>query len=95
MPRLLTCTPMTCSGSITPKLGRDDRAAVAALRAVALVAEAGHQFRERSRDPPVSQPGSASGPEKPKPGSDGATTWNASAGSPPCARGIGQRADDR
>ena len=26
-------------------------------------------------------------PEKPKPGSDGQTTWNASAASPPCAVG--------
>jgi len=33
------------------------------------------------------QPVSRVGPEKAKPGSDGATTWNASAGSPPCERG--------
>ena len=33
------------------------------------------------------QPVVGAGPEKPNPGRDGATTWNASAGSPPCARG--------
>ena len=36
---------------------------------------------------PWFQPGSASGPESPWPGSDGTTTWKASAGSPPWARG--------
>ncbi len=35
----------------------------------------------------TSQPGSAVGPENAKPGSDGATTWNATAGSFPYARG--------
>ena len=33
------------------------------------------------------QPRSCVGPENPKPGSDGATTWKASAASPPCAVG--------
>ena len=33
------------------------------------------------------QPSSWVGPENAKPGSDGAITWKASAGSPPCARG--------
>ena len=32
-------------------------------------------------------PGAVVGPENPYPGIDGATTWNASAGSPPCAAG--------
>jgi WYL domain len=37
----------------------------------------------------VSQPGPASGVEKPNPGSDGATTtWKASAGSPPWRAGL-------
>ena len=35
----------------------------------------------------LSQPGSVVGPEKPYPGRDGTTTWNARDGSPPCARG--------
>ena len=33
------------------------------------------------------QPGWRSGPEKPAPGGDGATMWEASWGSPPWARG--------
>jgi hypothetical protein len=35
----------------------------------------------------LSQPGSVAGPEKPYPGRDGTTTWNARDGSPPCDRG--------
>ena len=35
-----------------------------------------------------SQPVSLGLPEKPWPGSDGITTWNASAASPPCAVGL-------
>ena len=35
----------------------------------------------------MSQPGSVVGPENPTPGTDGMTRWNASAGSPPWARG--------
>jgi hypothetical protein len=36
---------------------------------------------------PTSQPSALSGIENPKPGSEGITTWKASAGSPPWARG--------
>ncbi len=35
----------------------------------------------------ASQPGSRTGTEKPKPGSEGATTWKTSAGRPPYALG--------
>ena len=35
----------------------------------------------------VSHPAPVAGPENPKPGSDGMTRWNASAGSPPWLRG--------
>ena len=41
-----------------------------------------------------SQPVPAGFAENPWPGSDGITTWNASAALPPCAVGIGQRLDD-
>ena len=43
----------------------DLRAPVAALRAVARVAEPVHQLGERARDAPRSQPGVRVGPEKP------------------------------
>ena len=36
---------------------------------------------------PTPQPGWVVGPDQPKPGSDGAMTWKASAGSPPWAAG--------
>ena len=41
----------------------------------------------------TSQPGSAGASLHPYPGSDGATTWKASAGSPPWAAGIGERTE--
>ena len=67
---------------------RDRGAPVAALGDVAVVAEAGHQLGEHlgdlARRPTRCRAGL---PENPNPGSDGATTWNASAASPPNAVG--------
>ena len=37
--------------------------------------------------PLIPRPGRVAGVEKPNPGSDGMTTWNASSGRPPCASG--------
>ena len=88
----VTCTPITCSGSMPAELRRDHRSGVVADRAVPLVAEAAHQLGPG--------PGGAvacssrrcgSGPEKPKPGSDGITRWNAGASG---VVGLGQRLDD-
>ena len=45
--------------------GRDLGTPVAALRAVARVAEAAHQLDERARDAPTSQPRVRVGSEKP------------------------------
>ena len=38
-------------------------------------------------DSRIAQPGRVTGVEKPNPGSDGMTTWNASSARPPCASG--------
>jgi hypothetical protein len=60
---------------------------VATLRAVAFVAQPPHEPAHARAMRVVSHPASAVGPENPKPAREGATTWKASAGSPPRARG--------
>src|SRR5215468_3337995 len=65
----------------------DQRAEVAALGDVPVVAEAVHQLAHARATRVRSQPVSVTGPENPYPGTDGMTRWNASARSPPCAPG--------
>ncbi len=61
---------------------------ITALSAVALITEtAASARRRRLVMRGMSQPVSRTGTGNPKPGIDGATTWKASAGSPPWARG--------
>src|SRR6185312_10817871 len=63
------------------------RPPVAALRPVALVAQSSHQNRPRIGDMLDPQPVWEGLSLKPYPGSDGQTTWNASAESPPWVDG--------
>ena len=75
-------------GVLHAERGRYRRAPVAALRAVARVSRAGPSASPRS--PRCDRPPAARScrfAEKPKPGSEGQTTWKASAGLPPCATG--------
>src|SRR5690606_16970633 len=74
-------------GGEAAQLGRDERAGVAAHGTEARVAEAGHQLRPRACDARVAPAGLAPRRREPNPGSEGTTTWNASAGSPPWRRG--------
>src|SRR6188472_647279 len=75
------------AGTMRTVLGTERRGhrrpPVAALRAVTDIAETIHQHRPRPRDAIDAQPVVVGLPEKPKPGSDGQMTWNASAALPP------------
>ncbi len=81
------CTPTTCSGSIRPSNG-DTTDPVSPPCAPyrpypSRLINTAQALAIRS----WFQPGCSSGTEKPCPGTDGATTWNASAGSAPYDRG--------
>ena len=77
------------------ELRGEQRAHVAAVCGEALVAETfDHHRTHRSAAFQKLRSGGV-GFENPNPGSDGMTTSNASAGSPPCAAGIRERPDQR